>query len=205
MRNLAKLLKDNHILGLTNIQFEKDMICSACQAGKQVGVPHPPKSIMTTTQPLELIHMDLFGPVTYISIGGNKYGLVIVDDYSRFTWVFFVYDKSQVQEKVKIFVRRAQREFGLPIKKIRSDNGTEFKNTLVEEFLDDEGIKHEFSTPYTPQQNGVVERKNRTLLDMARTMLDEYKTSELFWSDAVNTACHAINRLYLHKKLKNFI
>ena len=107
-----------------------------------------------------------------------------------------------MQEKVKIFVRRAQREFGLPIKKIRSDNGTEFKNTLVEEFLDDEGIKHEFSTPYTPQQNGVVERKNRTLLDMARTMLDEYKTSDLFWSDVVNTACHAINRLYLHKKLK---
>jgi transposase InsO family protein len=144
MRNLAKLLKDNRILGLTNVQFEKDRICSACQVGKQVGVHHPPKSIMTTTQPLELIHMDLFGPVTYISIGGNKYGLVIIDDYSRFTWVFFVYDKSQVQEKVKIFVRRAQREFGLPIKKIRSDNGTEFKNTLVEEFLDDEGIKHEF-------------------------------------------------------------
>ena len=94
--------------------------------------------------------------------------------------MFFVYDKSQVQEKVKIFVRRAQREFSLPIKKIRSDNGTEFKNTLVEEFLDDEGIKHEFSTPYTSQQNGVVERKNRTLLDMARTMLDEYKTSDLF-------------------------
>ncbi len=96
MRNLAKLLKDNHILGLTNVEFEKDRICSACQAGKQVGVPHPPKSIMTTTQPLELIHMDLFGPVAYLSIGGNKYGLVIVDDYSRFTWVFFVFDKSQV-------------------------------------------------------------------------------------------------------------
>jgi hypothetical protein len=93
MRNLAKLQKDNHILGLTNIDFDKDRICSACQAGKQVGVPHPPKSIMTTTQPLELIHMDLFGPVAYLSIGGNKYGLVIVDDYSRFTWVFFVFDK----------------------------------------------------------------------------------------------------------------
>jgi len=86
MRNLAKLLKDNHILGLTNVSFEKDRICSACQAGKQVGVPHPPKCIMTTTQPLELIHMDLFGPVAYLSFGGNKYGLVIVDDYSRFTW-----------------------------------------------------------------------------------------------------------------------
>ena len=94
MRNLAKLLKDEHILGLTNVHFEKDRIYSVCQTGKQVGVPHPPKSIMTTTQPLELIHMDLFGPVAYISIGVNKYGLVIVDDYSRFTWVFFVYDKS---------------------------------------------------------------------------------------------------------------
>ena len=90
--------------------------------------------------------MDLFGPVAYLSIGGNKFDLDIVDDYFHFTWVFFIYDKSQVQEKVKIFVRRAQREFGLPIKKMRSDNGTEFKNILVEEFLDDEGIKHEFST-----------------------------------------------------------
>ena len=137
-----------------------------------------------------------------LSLGGNKYGLVIIDDYSHFTWVFFLYDKCQVQEKVKTFVRKAQKEFGLPIKKMRSDNGTEFKNTLVEEFLDEEGIKHEFSTPYTPQQNGVVERKNCTLIDMARTMLDEYKTSDLFWSDAVNIAFHAINRLYLHKKLK---
>jgi hypothetical protein len=129
MRNLAKLLKDSHILGLTDVHFEKDRICRACQAGKQVGVPHPPKSIMTTTQPLELIHMDLFGPVAYLSLEGNKYELVIVDDYFCFTWVFFIYDKCQVQEKVKIFIRRAQKEFGHPIKKVRSDNGTEFKNT----------------------------------------------------------------------------
>jgi transposase InsO family protein len=178
------------------------MICSACQAGKQVGVPHPPKSIMTTTQPLELIHIDLFGLVAYLSIESNKYGLVIVDNYFRFTWVFFLFDKCQVRDKVNTFVRRAQKEFSLPIKKMRSDNGTKFKNTHVEEFLDEEGIKHEFSTLYTPQQNGVVERKNRTLIDMARTMLDEYNTLDLFWCEAVNTACHAINRLYLHKKLK---
>jgi transposase InsO family protein len=157
---LAKLLKDEHILGLTNVHFEKDMIYRACQAGKQVGVPHPLKSIMTTTQRLELIHMDLFGPVAYLSLRDNKYGLVIVDDYSCFTWVFFLYDKRQVQEKVKIFIRSAQKEFGLPIKKVRSDNGTKFKNTQVEEFLNEEDIKHEFLTPYTPQQNGVVERKN---------------------------------------------
>jgi hypothetical protein len=99
-------------------------------------------------------------------------------------------------------LRRAQNEFGLRIKKIRSNNGTEFKNSQIEGFLEDEGIKHEFSSPYTPQQNGVVKRKNRTLLDMARTMLDEYKTLDRFWAEAINTACYSINRLYLHWILK---
>jgi hypothetical protein len=85
MRNLHKLQKDGHILGLTDIVFEKDRPCRACQAGKQVGTHHHAKNIMTTTRSSELLHMDLFGPVAYISIGGNTYGLVIVDDYSHFT------------------------------------------------------------------------------------------------------------------------
>jgi hypothetical protein len=89
MKNLHKLLKGEHILGLTNVHFEKDRVCSACQAGKQVGVHHPHKNIMTTDRPLELLHMDLFDPIAYISISGSKYCLVIVDDYSRFSWVFF--------------------------------------------------------------------------------------------------------------------
>ena len=93
MINLNKLLKGDHILGLTNISFEKDRVCSACQAGKQVDVPHPSKSIITTVKPFELLHMDLFRPVAYISIVGNKYGFIIVDDYSRFTWVFFCITK----------------------------------------------------------------------------------------------------------------
>jgi len=96
MRNLNKLLKGDHIPELTNVSFEKDRVCSVCQAGKQVGVPHPSKSIVTTLKPFELLHMDFFGPVAYISIGGIKYGFVIVDDYSRFTWVFFLHDKSVV-------------------------------------------------------------------------------------------------------------
>jgi transposase InsO family protein len=202
MKNLHKLLKREHILGLTNVHFKKDRVCSACQAGKQVGVHHPHKNIMTTDRPLELLHLDLFGPIAYISIGGSKYYLVIVDDYSRFTWVFFLQEKSQTQETLKRFLRHAQNEFGLRIKKIRSDNGTEFKNSQIEGFLEEEGIKHEFSSPYTPQQNGIVERKNRTLLDMARTMLDEYKTPDRFWAEAINTACYSINRLYLHRILK---
>jgi transposase InsO family protein len=202
MKNLHKLLKGEHILGLTNVHFEKDRICSVCQAGKQVGVHHPHKNIMTTDRSLELLHMNLFGLIAYISIGGSKYSLVIVDDYSRFTWVFFLQEKSQTEETLKGFLRWAQNKFGLRIKKIRSDNGTEFKNSQIEGFLEEEGIKHEFSSPYTPQQNGVVERKNRTLLDLARTMLDEYKTPDRFWAEAINTARYSINRLYLHRILK---
>jgi transposase InsO family protein len=91
--------------------------------------------------------MDLFDPIAYISIGGSKYCLVIVDDYSRFTWVFFLQEKSHTQETLKGFLRRAQKEFDLRIKKIKSDNGTEFKNSQIEGFLEEEGIKHEFSSP----------------------------------------------------------
>jgi transposase InsO family protein len=116
--------------------------------------------------------------------------------------VFFLQDKSETQVTLKRFLRRSQNEFELKVKKIRSDNVSEFKNLQVEEYLEEEGIKHEFSAPYTPQQNGVVERKNMTLIDMAKTMFGEYKTPKRFWSEAINTACHAINRLYLHRLLK---
>jgi hypothetical protein len=116
--------------------------------------------------------------------------------------VFFLQDNSETQGTLKRFLRRAQNEFELKVKNIRSGNGSEFKNLQVEEYLEEEGIKHEFSAPYTPQQNGVVERKNWTLIDMARTMLGEFKTPERFWSEVVNTACYAINRLYLHRLLK---
>ena len=89
MRNLDKLIKGNHILDVNDVIFDKDRLCSACQVGKQVGGRHPVKNIMTTRRPLELLHMDLFGPNAYKSLGGNLFGLVIVDDFSRFTWVFF--------------------------------------------------------------------------------------------------------------------
>jgi transposase InsO family protein len=167
-----------------------------------VGAPHHTKNIMTTVRPLEMLHMDLFGPITYISISGNKYGLVIIDDYSHFTWVFFLYDKSETQEVLKKFLKRAQNKFDAKVKKIRSDNGSKFKDTQVEDYLDQEGIKYEFLAPYSPQQNGVAKRKNRTLTESARTMLYEYKTSNRFWTEAINMTCHAVNRLYLHRRLK---
>jgi transposase InsO family protein len=180
MRNLHKLQKEGHILGLMNAAFKKDRPCRACQVGKQVGAQYRAKNIMITIRPLEMLYMDLFGPIAYISFGGNKYGLVIIDDYSRFTWMLFLQDKSETQEVLKKFLKRAQNKFDAKIKRIRSENGTKFKNTEVEDYLDEEGIKHEFLAPYTPQQNWVVERKNRTLIEMTRTMFDEYKTSNWF-------------------------
>jgi transposase InsO family protein len=93
--------------------------------------------------------MNLFRPIAYLNIGGSKYGLVIVDEFARFTWVFFLQDKSETQGTLKCFLRRDQNEFELKVKKIRSNNGSEFKNLQVEECLEKEGIKHEFSAPYT--------------------------------------------------------
>jgi IS30 family transposase len=116
--------------------------------------------------------------------------------------VFFLQDKSEAHEVLKKFLRREQNEFNAKVKKIISDNGTELKNTQVKDFLNEEGIKYKFSALYTPQQNGVAERKNRTIIEMTRTMLDEYKISDRFWAKMINIACHATNRLYLHKLIK---
>jgi transposase InsO family protein len=135
---------------------------------------------MSTSRPLELLHMDLFGPTTYRSIGGNSYCLVVVDDYSRYTWVFFLSDKSNVFSIFKGFAKGAENEFDFKVKKIRSDNGSEFKNSRIKDYSDEKGVKHEFSAKYTLEQNGVVERKNRTLIDMARSMLSEYNVSDTF-------------------------
>jgi transposase InsO family protein len=202
MSTLKKVLKKDMVRGLKDVVFEKYKLCSACQAGKQVANTHPTKSFMSTSRPLELLHIDLFGPTTYASAGGNLYCLVIVDDFSRYTWVFFLHDKSEVSSIFKKFAKKAQNEFDFKIKKIRSDNGKEFDNTNILEYCDEIGIKHEVYAIYTPQQNGIVERKNMTLITLARTMIDEYNTLERFWAEAINTACYASNVLFPHRLLE---
>jgi transposase InsO family protein len=202
MKQLNKLVKHDFVRGLKDVTFEKDKLCSACQAGKQVGKTHPKNSIVSTSKAFELLHMDLFGSTTYTSIGGNKHGFVIVDDFTRYTWVAFLVDKSNVFLTFKTFIKRVQNEFETAIKKMRSDNGSEFMNTRIDELCDEHGIRHQFSTKYTPQSNGLVERKNRTLIDMARSMLSEYNVSHSFWAEAINTACFYSNSLYCHQFLE---
>ena len=114
---------------------------------------------MSTSKAFELLNMDLFGPTQYTSIGGNKYGFVIVDGYTRYTWVFFLVDKSDMFAIFKSFVKGIHNEFETTIKRVRSDNGSEFKNTRIDELCHEFGIRHQFSAKYTPQSNGLVERK----------------------------------------------
>ncbi|KAK1642921.1 hypothetical protein QYE76_060726 [Lolium multiflorum] len=166
------------------------------------GAPHKAKTTISTTRCLELLHVDLFGPPSHESLGGKKYCLVIVDDYSRYCWVFFFKYKSETQRTMMEFANQVQRKYNATILAIRSDNGTEFKNYTLDDFLGEEGIQHQYSSPYTPQQNGVAERKNRTLIEAARTMMMEYKSNYNFWAEAISTACHATNRLYFRKGLE---
>ncbi|KAK1666697.1 hypothetical protein QYE76_054856 [Lolium multiflorum] len=202
MRTLQSLHKGNHIVGLMeNVSFAKDRVCRACVEGKMHDSPHPSKTIISSKRILELLHVDLFGPVTHASLGAKKHCLVIVDDYSRYTWVYFLKTKDETQQIFIDFATEVQRQHNLLIMAIRSDNGSEFKNYTLNDFLSDEGIRHQYSVAYTPQQNGVAERKNRTLMDMARSMMAEYKSRYNFWDEAISTACHSSNRLYLRKGL----
>jgi transposase InsO family protein len=201
MRALQNLYTGGHILRLKDISFAKDHVCRACIEGKMHETSHPSKTIISSKRCLELLHMDLFGPPTYTSLGDKKYCLVIIDDYSRYTWIYFFEFKSETQQTVKDFATKVEHQFNTTILTIRSDNGNEFKNYSLNEFFSDAGIKHQYSAAYTPQQNGVAERKNRTIMDAARTMLVEFKSPCNFWAKAINTACHATNQLYLRKNL----
>ena len=115
--------------------------------------------------------MDLCGPMRTKSLNHSRYVLVIVDDFSRFTWTEFLQSKEDTFEHFVALMKRTQRKLGLQLVSIRSDHGTEFENAQFLEFCTEQGISHNFSAPRTPQQNGVVERKNRTLEEMTRTML----------------------------------
>jgi transposase InsO family protein len=142
--------------------------------------------------------MDLVGPARVCSAGGKWYVLVIVDDYSRYAWVFFLADKGETFGFVRDLILRLKNErHGDAVRAIRSGNGSEFKNSRFENFCRDLGLEHQFSSPYVACQNGVVERKNCSLCEMAQTMLDEHRTPRRYWAEVVNTACHVGNRIFL--------
>ncbi|XP_075098897.1 uncharacterized protein LOC142175799 [Nicotiana tabacum] len=202
MHTIQKLSKHVLVIGLPKLDFSKDHICDACQLGKQTRSSFKFKNIVSTSKPLQLLHMDLFGLTRTASISGRKYAFVIVDDFSRFTWVMFLSHKDDALKIFEVFCKKVQREKGYYISTIRSDHGGEFESRDFENFCNDQGISHDFSSPRSPQQNVVVERKNRTLQDMARTMIVENSLPHHFWAEAVSTACHIINRCLIQPILK---
>ena len=203
MEHLNKLIKHDLVIGLPKRNFVKDRLCDACQKGKQTKSSFKSKNVVSTTRPLQLLHMDLFGPSRTKSFGGNVYALVIVDDFSRYSWTLFLVQKSDAFKAFKKYAKQIQNEKSLKIVSIRSDHGGEFQNAQFEEFCEEHGISHNFSAPRTPQQNGVVERKNRFLVELARTMLSDANLPKYFWADAVSTACYVGNRVIIRPILKN--
>jgi hypothetical protein len=152
---------------------------------------------MMNEHPRQLLHMDTISPSWVRSMEGKWYVLVIVDDYSRYSWVFFLESKDEVFEHFRSLALRLNNEHLNCLKANRSDNGTEFRNASFDEFCLELGIDQQFSAPRVPQQNGVIEQKNHTLVKMARTMLDEHRTPRHFWVDAISTACYISNRNFL--------
>jgi hypothetical protein len=201
MELLSKLSKLDLVKGLPITKFVKDKICDACQLGKQTKSSFKKKKVISTSRPLELLHMDLFGPIGTASLSGKLYAFVIIDDYSRYTWVLFLAHKKEAHKAFVKHCRRIQNEKGYTINNVRSDRGREFDNQDIELYCDQNGFGHNFSAPRTPQQNGVVERKNRSLQEMSRTMLNEHNLPQYFWVEAVNTACYVINRTIIRNTL----
>ncbi|GJR50866.1 retrovirus-related pol polyprotein from transposon TNT 1-94 [Tanacetum coccineum] len=169
------LIRLDLVDGLPKFKYGKEHLCFACERGKSKKASHPPKLVPSDHSKLELLHMDLCGPIRVASINGKRYILVIVDDYSRYTWVYFVRLKDETTEIIKKFIAKAQLNYKAKVYKIRTDNGTEFKKTTLKAHYEKLGIMQQFSISHTPQQNGVVERRNRTLVKAARTMLIFYR------------------------------
>ncbi|GJX74706.1 putative ribonuclease H-like domain-containing protein [Tanacetum coccineum] len=198
-KNLNKLVKGNLVRGLPLKIFQNDHTCVACQKGKQHKASCKAKIVSSISQPLQLLHMDLFGPTSVKSINYKTYCLVITDDFSRFSWVFFLRTKDETSGILKDFIRQTENQLNQKVKTIRCDNGTELKNKDIIEFCGSKGIKREYSNAKTPQQNEVAERKNMTLIEAARTMLADSFLPNTFWAEAVSTACYVLNRVLVTK------
>lgn len=170
-------------------------VCEVCQLGKQARLPFPADSAWRAQNKLELVHSDVCGPMRTPSISENRYFALFIDDLTRLCWVYFLRQKSEVFEAFYKFKAYAENQSGCKIRALRTDNGSEYVSERFQKLCDSDGIHHQLTTVYTPQQNGVCERKNRTVLNMARCLLFQGKLPSQFWAEAVNTSVYLLNRL----------
>ncbi|GJR38795.1 retrovirus-related pol polyprotein from transposon TNT 1-94 [Tanacetum coccineum] len=203
--NYINLLSQKDVvIGLPKLKYVKDQLCSSCKVSKAKRSSFKTKAVPSSKGRLNLLHMDLCGPMRVASINEKKYILVIVDEYSRYTWTLFLKSKDEIPEVLKEFLTMIQRNLQAPVIFVRTDRGIEFLNKTLHAFFKEEGIEHQTSTPRTPEQNGVVERQNRTLVEAARKMLSASKLPLFFWTEAIATACYTQNKSIIiptHEKM----
>nr|GFA97323.1 putative ribonuclease H-like domain-containing protein [Tanacetum cinerariifolium] len=195
-KTINKLAKNGLVEGLPLKLFTNELNCVACNKGKQHKASYKAISnVRTISEPLKLLHMDLFCPTSIRSNDHKYYSLVVTDDFSRFSWAFFLGTKDETFYILKDFVALIENQLNKKVKAIRCDNGTEFQNAKLIALCGQKGIKRDYSNARTPQQNRVAERKNRTLIEAARSMLADSKLPTMFWTEAVSTACYVLNRV----------
>ncbi|KAE8704478.1 hypothetical protein F3Y22_tig00110450pilonHSYRG00264 [Hibiscus syriacus] len=191
---LSVMVKKSMLKGLPQLDVRTDTVCAGCQYGKAHQLPYD-ESKFKAKEPLDLVHSDVFGPVKQQSISGMRYMVTFIDDFSRYVWVFFMKEKSDTFSKFKEFRDSAEGEVGKKICCLRTDNGGEYRSNEFSQYLRECRIRHQYTCANTPQQNGVVERKNRHLAEICRSMLHAKNVSGRFWAEAMRTAAFVINRL----------
>lgn len=194
---MKTLQSKSMVRGLPSFDIQT-FTCSDCLKGKQPRSAIPKRSSWRAKEVLELIHSDICGPISPISTSGKRYILCFIDDHSRKAWVYFIKEKSEAFHQFRLFKSKVETESGRSIKCLRTDRGGEYTSTEFADYCKEKGIRRQLTTAYTPQQNGIAERKNRTVMNMVRSMLSARKVPKIFWAEAVNWTFYVLNRCPTH-------
>lgn len=194
METMKSMVQRELVMGIPKFDIEKK-VCGSCLLGKQARQSFPQSTIYRATKKLELIHGDLCGPVNPSTSAGNRYVFVLIDDYSRYMWTILLKEKGDAFGKFKIFKKLVEQETGEHIQTLRRDRGGEFVSKEFNLFCDECGIKRHLTAPYTPQQNGVVERRNRTLMEMSRSIMKHMSVPNRLWGEAIRHSTYLLNRI----------
>lgn len=198
-----KLLASKNLAdGMKLDKCQIKQVCESCVKGKISRKPFPEKSKTASDRPLDLIHSDLCGPMSTATPGGRKYVMTLIDDYSKYTYSYLLTLKSQAELVIRQFIEYCETQFGRKPKIFRSDRGGEYIGQSLKEYLKNNGIEVQQTIPYTPEQNGLAERKNRYLMEAVRTMLIDARLSNTYWGEAVMTATYLQNRLPTRTRTK---
>ena len=190
--NLISIRKMKKVRGLPKLKKSNNTMCKQCQLGK-MKMSSFKSNTYTSKEVLELVHTDLCGPIEVQSYKGDKYIMLFVDDYSRMMTIMFLKQNFNAFQIFKWYLARVEKEIGKKLKYLRSNRGGEFTSREFEVFYNDKGIKRQTSTPITPPQNGIVKRRNKSVINCARTLIMEKNVAVKYWREAISTIVYTLN------------